>query len=155
MDDILSMEQRFLDKVDKSGDCWMWTGSKYSDGYGKMSVGPRHARKAFGAHRISKMLEIGRVLRSDELVCHSCDNPVCVNPSHLWVGTTSDNQRDMASKGRSTHGEKSGRAKWSNQEVDEIRARHAAGERQVDLRKEYGMSKSNMSYIVNKKTFNK
>ena len=74
--------------------CWEWDRTKNQDGYGRV--------KKFGvlcsAHRVSYELYKGPV--GDKHVCHSCDNPGCVNPAHLWLGTHQDNQKDKATKKR-------------------------------------------------------
>lgn len=84
----------FWGRVDRGNadDCWLWSGPTYGNGYGVF--------KGIGAHRYSKMIECGKSLSRSEQVLHRCDNPLCVNPRHLWVGTQSDNMRDMAAKGR-------------------------------------------------------
>lgn len=88
------------------------------------------------------------------VVCHSCDNPPCVNPAHLFLGTLSDNTQDALSKGRwsrtPTHwGETSPKAKLSSAEVAEIRLRYAAGEAyQRELGEEYGVSQTQIGRIV-------
>lgn len=90
--------ERFWEKVDKGGedDCWIWTGNKFKDGYGSFSFRDRPHR----AHRVSWIHFNGKRIPDGCYVCHSCDNPLCVNPKHLWVGTPTDNVRDMISKGR-------------------------------------------------------
>lgn len=90
---------RFWSRVIKSDDdgCWLWTGPfmKYRGGYGQMTI----AKKAHKAHRVAFVLAYGP-FPNDLHVLHHCDNPPCVRPSHLFVGTRSDNMRDAASKGR-------------------------------------------------------
>lgn len=88
------VHERFWSKVDKSGECWIWTGVR-QNGYGSFWF--EHGPKP--AHRISWTLTHGPI--TDGLfACHRCDNPACVNPDHLFLGTAGDNARDMWSKGR-------------------------------------------------------
>jgi len=89
-------QKRFWSRVVRLGtdECWIWTSTTDSDGYGKIRV----TGKQRAAHRVSWALANGR--EPDLCVCHSCDNPKCVNPNHLWLGTQADNLRDMIAKGR-------------------------------------------------------
>ena len=87
-------EIKFWSYVKKSNDCWIWLAYKDKDGYGTFRVGD----KKYRAHRISYFLSRGNVPHL--YVCHSCDNPSCVNPDHLWEGTNSENQLDCSKKGR-------------------------------------------------------
>ena len=92
---------RFNEKwepVTESG-CWIWTGARNPRGYGKMCIGPRASVKYIDAHRLSYMLHIGEI-PDGHVVMHTCDNPSCVNPAHLKLGTQKDNLADRDAKGR-------------------------------------------------------
>lgn len=105
----------FWDKVNKTDTCWLWTGSiQYK--YGRIKI----KQKTYKAHRVSYELVKGPIPRGI-IVCHTCDNPPCVNPSHLFLGTHKVNSQDMVDKGRSLKGTKHHQCKLSDNEVLEIR----------------------------------
>lgn len=87
--------QRFWSRVDKSGQCWIWTRGKSRNGYGRF----RLKGKIIYAHRFAFEITYGTVLPGLH-ICHKCDNPPCCNPKHLWAGTPADNMHDRDRKGR-------------------------------------------------------
>lgn len=86
---------RFWSNVRRSDGCWEWTGSKRGNGYGCLAVGGRQV----GAHRVAWETQNGPIPEG-LFVLHKCDNPPCVRPDHLFLGTAKDNAMDMARKGR-------------------------------------------------------
>lgn len=143
--DRQTVHQRFWEKVDKSGDCWVWTAGTNVAGYGRIRVG----RRVILAHRLSYTWATGT--DPNELsVCHRCDNPPCVNPAHLFVGTPADNTADMWAKGRGARvrGEQSGKTFLTAEQVAEMRALRARGETCKALGERFGMHESNVSRIT-------
>ncbi len=110
-------QDSFWAKVDKLSldECWNWLAYQDEDGYGYFNVNLA-SRKA---HRVSYVLARGS-LKTSLLVCHSCDNPSCVNPSHLWAGTNQQNIDDMIRKSRSLKGTRNPNVKLTENEVRHI-----------------------------------
>jgi hypothetical protein len=93
------IEDRFWSKVNKTDSCWNWTSSIVGNGYGGLFSGTKKQRKSLRAHRFSYELHNG-VIPEGLFVLHKCDNRLCVNPEHLFLGDSTDNMRDCAAKGR-------------------------------------------------------
>ena len=111
---------RFWDKVDKTrSGCWLWTGCTNADGYGRLALGRKRTEKA---HRVSWELHNGPIPDGAE-VCHTCDNPGCVNPDHLFLGTHQDNMTDMRRKGRAVGHRGSSNPRATITELDVVRLR--------------------------------
>ena len=118
--------ERFWSKVDKSGgdnSCWHWTNARDSCGYGKFWF----IDYTMPAHRFSWFLVNGKIPQHQPFICHKCDNPSCVNPSHLFAGDSDDNILDMMIKDRHLKGEDNGAARLTNAQVNQIRKLYATG----------------------------
>jgi len=133
--------KRFWSKVDKSGECWLWTASRKPNGYGQFTKKPL----LFYAHRVAYEATYGPI-PAGLIVCHRCDNPPCVRPDHLFLGTDLDNAQDRVAKGRSTRGrsinagERNGHAKLTPTNVIAIKRAHATGQSKAALARRYAVS---------------
>lgn len=146
-----SIEERFWSKVRRGGpdECWIWTACRGFGGYGVFYAGRQFSRKGtVPAHRMAWFFQTGQLLRKPFEMCHHCDNPPCVNPAHLFVGTRSDNMKDCAAKGRRAHqldpsvqvrGSRCAWAKLTEADVVKIRL---SKERTGVLAKRYGVNVS-------------
>lgn len=144
---------RFWKKIHKTNTCWLWTAFKMPSGYGQFRI----KNRMMLAHRVSWELKNGPILDSKLCVLHKCDNPPCVNPDHLFLGTLEDNIKDMMDKKRNSketagaQGEQNGRAKLTEQQVKEIRSRPIYRGSQSKLAKEFEVSINLISRIINRK----
>lgn len=131
---------RFFHYVEKTETCWLWTGAKNRSGYGKFCF-----RDIIHdtAHRVSHKLFIG-LIDEDMSVCHTCDNPSCVNPEHLWLGTTLDNKLDQINKDR-------GGVKLNSAKVLEIRSLYSSGIGSNTIAKMYDVTCGTISSIVHRR----
>lgn len=153
-----SPEQRFWEKVDKSGECWTWEGKrqKRSGGQSRHDYGIFFYQSRWvKAHRFAYELSAGQPIPEGTVVCHSCDNPLCVRFDHLFLGSQADNIADMDAKGRRRVGigEKVCTAKLTADRVQEIRQRYARGEKLAHLGRCYGVAPQSIWAIVNRKTW--
>lgn len=115
-------------RINSETGCWEWSGATSKGGYGQYQVAKfrpsgaeTYTRKRIYAHRLAWTLHYGDIPSGYE-VCHRCDNPPCVNPAHLFLGTHADNQNDMHQKGRSARGSRQGGSKLTEDAVREIMA---------------------------------
>lgn len=147
------LAQRFWSKVDRRGDdeCWRWTGAV--DGYGYGYLGNRR-RPNHKAHRLSYEIHFGTILEG-LCVCHHCDNPPCVNPKHLFLGTLADNNEDRKRKGRNhdRRGDKNSRAKLGWDDVRLIRELRSEGMSQQCIAERFGVCQVTVSKIVRGQTW--
>ena len=126
----MTVKERILDTIvkDKETGCWNWAGSISRAGRGRLKV----KRKVTIASRASYEAFIGDI--PDGLfVCHKCDNPLCVNPSHLFVGSAKDNTMDAVSKGRHPKHERHNKAKLTMEKANHIRKREMSANDYADL----------------------
>lgn len=144
------LKKRFLDKTKATETgCLIWQGAIGSHGrYGICGA----MGKGWLAHRLSYTIFVGEIPPNMN-VCHTCDNGLCVNPEHLFLGTQRDNVHDMENKKRSNHpaGENHGRAKLTENDVEHIRANHANGLSQRELATAFGVTKTTIARIVKRK----
>jgi hypothetical protein len=145
---------RFWSKVNKAGGeaCWEWQGGRTPDrGYGLLGVTFKPNRYVV-AHRISYELNCGPIPAGMK-VCHKCDNPPCVRPDHLFLGTQQDNIEDMRKKGRAARGAKHFRARLDPDKVRDIRRSHAAGESVASIAKRIGVRPGTVYAVLTGKTW--
>ena len=150
----MTKEEYFWSRVDKRSnmECWPWKGAKFvRKGYGAL----RFNGKTMIASRVAYQLTFGPI-PDGMFVLHKCDNPPCCNPDHLWIGTNTDNVKDMDVKGRrrtvARHGEACGASKLKLFQVMEIRSSSKSSR---VLAREYGVTKSTILRIRCSKTWSK
>lgn len=152
---LTSVIRRFESQFTKTAGCWVWKACKR---YGTFS----YRGKDVAAHRFAYRIYVGQIPNKLQ-VCHSCDNPKCVNPNHLFLGTQKDNLDDMLSESRdnrtgpitSAKGERHGRHKLTKSQVLEIRRRHLRTgyykSNSQSLAEEFGVDYTMINKIVSRK----
>lgn len=151
-----SLTEKFWINTDKNGPeiipgsrCWQWTGCIANSGkclpYGRIGQG----RRTIMAHRLSYQIHRNQEIPEGLFVCHKCDNPGCVNPEHLFLGTPLDNMMDRDSKGRQAKGERNGSAKINMAIARQIRQTDSEGEFTLaELSSRFGISVPQVSRIL-------
>ena len=183
----MTFEERFWRKVDREGPivagmetrCWTWTGHRYTNGYGCVTLASGENRRRGLAHRVA--MQLSGIEPGAMMVCHRCDNPPCCNPAHLFLGTAADNMRDCIVKGRASRGEthaaiqrahvRRGDEHWSRREpgrvkrgeersrkltaadVVEIRALRAEGHKLREIGLRFGICDATVCNIARGKTW--
>jgi hypothetical protein len=138
-----SIEERFLYYVNKTDTCWIWLGKSFTKfGYGRFNFGKR---KIEHAHRSSFKLFKGTIPKG-AMILHKCDNPKCVNPEHLFLGTAYDNAQDMINKRRHSPGRK-----YSFEIIKSIRRDYSKGQNLTFLHNKYKVSLRHLRDIINNK----
>lgn len=163
---MLSIYDRWSAKTQRGDGCWLWLGAKLKSGYGVIADGGKQTT----AHRVAWELASGMRIPPGKYACHKCDNPSCVRPDHLFVGTPSDNMQDCVRKGRDNpaakahwgdsnparrnpairQGIKNSQAKLTEDQVREIRG---STERNGLLAVRYGVSKSAVKMIRTRRSW--
>lgn len=142
---LLSRPHLLFAHLDRSQNCWVWTGSKNNSGYGSIRI----ARTSVLAHRAAYFLAHGSI-NTNECICHRCDNPACCNPNHLFAASHAENMADMRQKERRKNintREKNGRAVLDSAAVIEIRRMRNEGAVLKELSARYGVSNSTISRV--------
>lgn len=160
-----SLEERFWEKVIKPSEeaCWGWRATKNNKGYGMIRRGPAKDSKLL-AHRVSYEIQNGEI--PDGLcVLHHCDNPICTNPRHLFLGTHQDNALDKVRKGRHRWGNDPNnkppvylgvmhpRARFNTSEIEDIRRRLSFGEAARAIARSFNVDKSLILKIKHGRTY--
>lgn len=135
----------FDSNYEKTSGCWNWSGAVNSRGYGKIGNNDLAHRRAYEYvyGKISKGL----------CVCHKCDNRLCVNPAHLFLGTIGQNLQDMTDKGRRARGSKIASSILTEDQVRQIRNKREAGALYSELAEEFNVSWTNIKYIIKRKSW--
>lgn len=142
------VQTRFWPKVRVAEGCWEWLGARQTSGYGAFRMS--QPRRMVAAHRAAYELTYGPIPEG-LVVCHHCDNPTCVRPDHLFLGTLADNSADMVAKRRSCAGQRHGNHKLTTAQVAEIRRLYAAGTvSQHKLAEAFGVSQPHIHRIVHR-----
>lgn len=133
--------------------CWEWQGGKLTGGYGEFKINFKNVT----SHRFSYEIHKGKIPKG-MCVCHSCDNPPCVNPEHLWLGTSKENTSDRHNKGRTPKGERIFGSKLKTSDVLEIRKYYAENKHKakwggVVMAKKYGVLPTTIDWIAKGKTW--
>ena len=141
------ISERLLEQTEMIPDgCWVWMGGLSEKGYGLIYENGRAER----THRVSWKLKYDDIPKG-LYVLHRCDNPCCINPNHLFLGTAKDNIRDGMNKGRITFRETHGRAKLKNADISKIRSDNRRP--YSIIAKEYGVHKNTIGNIKNNRTW--
>lgn len=138
-------KKRFLKKVRKTDNCWIWIGQRDRDGYGRFW----YNKKNKFAHRISYQWWRGP-LYEEKVIMHKCDTPECVNPEHLSQGTIGDNNRDCIEKGRKNNfkGENNPKNKLTEYQVKRVKDFHTFGMSVTELSRTFNVSRKQIDNII-------
>ena len=148
----LEFESRILScrSISPDTECWNWTKSTDSYGYGQVSLN----KKTYKVHRVAAHYYFSMPLTSPLCCLHKCDNRRCFNPHHLFLGTISDNVKDMIKKGRNCNGESHHKTSLTESDVIAIRNEYAkGGVFHKDLARKYGVTRPTITEIINRRAW--
>ena len=150
LSDRFTLEERFWKNVNvlSQYECWEWAGCKFKGGYGALG----YNKKTEKAHRISYKIHKGDI-QENLVVRHTCDNPSCVNPNHLIVGTHAENMKDRDERNRSHKGSKHYKAKLNETSVLKIIDLYKNGHTKTELARIFNVTTASIIFIINKKTW--
>ena len=140
-------KDRLLSKVRVAGECWVWQAGKRGKGYGSFGM----LGRVWSAHRAAYFLLVADP--GSACVLHKCDNPPCINPAHLFLGTVADNNRDRAKRGRSAVGERHAKSKLTERDVLELRELREDGQTHRELAARFGVTHQSIAAIVNRRSW--
>jgi hypothetical protein len=143
-------ERKFWERVTKTNDCWVFTGKTNRHGYGR--IWHTDLGKEVAAHRYAWELFNGH-LAAELDVLHTCDNPPCVRPDHLFTGTQADNNRDKIAKGRQPMGTRFPWARLTEEQIPVIRAMRTKGLLAKQIAEHFGVHEETIGYILRGKTW--
>jgi hypothetical protein len=151
LDNLIRRKLKFYSEPLSNG-CHVWVGAKNKAGYGEIVVYVLGKKTLQLAHRISFMLANSLSINRFQVVRHTCDNPACVNPEHLVLGTQKENLKDMREKNRSLVGERNHQAKLKDFQISEIRSLYSSGKySQRDLAKQFDVHQTTIGDAINNK----
>jgi hypothetical protein len=140
-------------RVGTTSGCWLWVGSIGTEGYGQFHIRGRLNGWLDRAHRVSYRARVGPI--KGMCVLHRCDNPPCINPDHLFLGSRTDNNADKIAKGREARlaGVRNGRAKLSEHQASEALRRQSEGESLTRIGEDFGVTRGAIAHIVTGKNW--
>lgn len=148
---ITDIEAYFWQRVEKSDHCWLWKGNSGSSRpgthYGVIQYRDGKKMKTVYAHRLAYLLSNGSI-GEGEVICHKCDNPLCVNPDHLFAGTHADNRRDCVAKGRGCFGERHPNARFRDADIEQMHMMYQGGRPKAEIEARFLLRRDHLNAIL-------
>ena len=149
-EEACSLKCRLMSRIEIKDSCWVWKGWVSPKGYGYIRVG----NNCKSTHRVSYEVFIGDIEKG-MCVCHTCDNPSCINPEHLWIGSNQDNaiDREKKGRGRNNKGENHGRSKLKESDIPTILKLLEDGIYQREIARRHGVHQATIFRVSKKKSW--